>query len=69
MKLIKRFFTLLLISVLFILFPFSAKAIDLNTAVKTGDRGIIGIIIAVTAFITTAFITTRLTKYKNKKKK
>jgi hypothetical protein len=46
--------------------PFTAKANDINTAVKTGDRAIGGVIIAVAAFIVTAFITTRLTKRKNK---
>jgi len=67
MKLIKNFFTALLISVLVIIFPASVKAEDINMAVKTGDHGIIGIIVAIIAFIATAFITTKLTKHKNKK--
>jgi len=69
MKIIKNFSAFLLISAVVMIFPFTAKAADLNTAVKTGDRGIIGIIVAVAAFIATAFITTKLTKYKNKKPK
>ena len=70
MKIIKRFFVLLLIYTFALIFPFSVRAVDfsnLNMAVKTGDRGIIGIIIAVVACIATAFITMRLTKHKNKK--
>ena len=67
MKFIKKFLKSLLITGFIIISPFSVKATDINMAVKTGDRGIIGIIIAVIAFITTAFITIRLTKHKNKK--
>ena len=66
MKIIKRFFTLLLISSFILILPFSAGADDINTAVKTGEKGILGIIIACAAFIATAFITMKLTKYKNK---
>jgi len=69
MKFIKKLFVLLLIYTVAVIFPFSARASDLsiNMAVKTGDRGVIGIIIAVVAFVATAFITMRLTKHKNKK--
>ena len=37
-----------------------------DLAVKTGDRGILSIVIAAAAFIMTAIITTKLTKHKNK---
>ena len=69
MKIIKKIFTVLLISVFVIVFPFSmsVKAADINAAVRTGDKGIIGIVIAVVAFIITAFVTNRLTKNNNKK--
>jgi len=66
MKLIKNIFKLLLTYILIVVLPFSVKAGDLNTAAKTGDREMIGVIIAFIAFIVTAFITTRLTKRKNK---
>jgi len=68
-KLMKRFFTALLISVFVIISPFSASAADantVNTAVKTGDNGVIWIVIAVAAFFATAFITIKLTKHNNK---
>ena len=64
-KLTKRFFTVLLISVFVMIFPFSARADDVNMAVNTGDHGIIGIIVAAAAFIATAFITVKLTKHNN----
>ena len=56
-----------LLSIIFII-PVSVSAAGDNaeTIVKTGDSGILGIIIAVIAFIATAFITTKLTKRKNK---
>ena len=69
MKLFKRKLTLLLISAFVMIFPFSVKAADLNTAAKTGDEGIIGIGIAIIACIITAFITIKLTKHNNKKTK
>jgi len=51
----------------FIVFtPVSANAAGVDIAVKTGDRGILNIVIAAVAFIVTAIITTKLTKYKNK---
>ena len=66
-KLTKRFFTVLLISVFVTIFPFSARAEDINMAVNTGDYGIIGIIVAAAAFIATAIITVKLTRNNNKK--
>jgi predicted permease len=49
--------------------PVSANAESFGISnPKTGDTGIIGIIIAVAAFIATAFITTKLTKRKNKRR-
>jgi uncharacterized membrane protein (DUF485 family) len=67
MKLIKKIFAVFLAYIFILAFPVSAKATDLNlnTAVETGDR-IAGIVIAIIAFIVTAFITTKLTKRKNK---
>ena len=62
----KKIFALLLTYILILIIPFTAKANDINTAVKTGDRAVGGVIIAIAAFIVTAFITTRLTKRKNK---
>ena len=46
--------------------PVSAGEAGADIAAKTGDSGLIGIIIAVAAFIATAFITAKLTKRKNK---
>jgi len=66
-KLLKNFFTVLLISIFVAVSPFLANAEDVNTAAVTDDRGIIGIIIAVVAFVATAFITIKLTKHNNKK--
>jgi len=66
MKLMKKIFKLLLTYILILNLPFYAGASDLNAAAKTGDREIIGVIIAFIAFIVTAYITTRLTKRKNK---
>jgi len=68
MKIIKRFLKSLLIFGLILILPFSVRADDVNIAVKTGDGGIIGIAVAFVAFIATAYITMRLTKYKNKNK-
>lgn len=67
MKLIKKIFVLLLIFAFAFVLPVTVNAEDVKMAVETGDRGIIGIVIALAAFIATAFITTRLTKHKNKK--
>jgi|GEM_PF-1303769 len=67
MKIINKILTLLSVSAFVFIFPLSVGASDINVAVDTGDHGIIGIIIALTALIATAFITTRLTKNKNKK--
>ena len=60
-------FTLLLISMLIIIFSLSASAEDINMVVRTGDYGIIWIIVAVIALIATVFITARLTKHNNKR--
>ena len=68
-KLTKRFFTILLISVFAMIFSFSVRAEDVNRAVNTGDYGIIGIIVAAVAFIATAIITVKLTRNKNKTRK
>ncbi|MCL2096840.1 MAG: hypothetical protein FWH10_08065 [Oscillospiraceae bacterium] len=46
--------------------PVYANAANIDAAAKTGDRGILSIIIAAAAFIMTAVITTKLTKRKNK---
>ena len=46
--------------------PVSAVASGADIAARTGDSGLISIIIAVAALIATAFITTKLTKRKNK---
>ena len=66
MKLMKKFFGLLLTYIFALILPLTAEAGDLNAAAKTGDGEIIGVIIAFVAFIVTAFITMRLTKRKNK---
>ena len=67
MKILKRFAAFLPVAAFMLIMPVSARADDLSAAVKTGDKGVIGIIIAVVAFIATAVITVKLTKYKNKK--
>jgi len=69
MKLMKRFFVISLISAFALMLPISARADDINAAANTGDQGIIGIGVALVAFIATAFITMRLTKHKNRKNK
>ena len=66
MKLLKKIFKLLLTYIFIFILPFSVRATDLGTAAETGDREIIGVVIAFIAFIVTFFITTRLTKRKNK---
>jgi len=66
MKLIKNFLKVILIYIFILILPFSTRADDLGTVVKTGDRGLIGLIIAFMAFIVTAFITVKLTRQKNK---
>ena len=69
LKLMKSFFTVLLISAFVFVFRVSAAADDLNIAVNTSDDAIIWIIIAVIALIATTFITTKLTKRKNNRQK
>ena len=66
-KFMKGIFTLLLISMFTIIFSVSARAEDINAVVRTGDYGVIWILVAVAALITTVFVTSRLTKHNNKK--
>lgn len=66
MKIIKRFFVLPFIYIFNLIFTVSVQADDLTVAAATGDREIIAIIIAAIACIVTAFITTKLTRNKNK---
>ena len=72
MKLLKKFkiffVPVLTVAAAFIA-PVSAEADGIGAAVKTGDKGIIiSILVAAAAFVMTAFITMKLTKYKNKYK-
>ena len=66
MKIMKRFFAILLTYILALSLPFAVRADDLNAAAKTGNREMIGVVIAFIAFVITAFITTKLTRNKNK---
>lgn len=66
MKIIKRIFAILLIYILNIIFAVSVSAQGPDIAAGTGDREIIGIVIAAVACIATAVITLKLTKNKNK---
>jgi hypothetical protein len=67
MKLIKNFLRILPMAAFVFAFPLQAKAGEFTGSVETGDSGLIGIAVAVAACIVTAFVTTRLTKHKNKK--
>jgi len=53
-----------LVSALIFIAPVSVSAGDISA--RTGDRGVLSIVIAAAAFIITAIITTKLTKRKNK---
>ena len=69
MNLLKKFFKLIYTAAVSFAFSVPAKAdsVGLGAAPETSDKGIIiSILVAVAAFIMTAFITTKLTKYKNK---
>jgi lysylphosphatidylglycerol synthetase-like protein (DUF2156 family) len=67
MKMIKFFSKILAVAAFACVLPLQAAAGEFTVSPKTSDSGFIGIAIAVAACIVTAFVTLRLTKYKNKK--
>ena len=67
MKLSGRIYRLVFTAAALFIATVSVKAEDIGAAAETGDKGmIISILVAAAAFVMTAFITAKLTKYKNK---
>ena len=67
MGLLKKIIKMLPIPIFVFILGVPAWAADSGAAAKTGDDALIWIAVAVAACVATAFITMKLTKYKNKK--